>query len=538
MMTHTGRILLAGALLLLGLSCYVQFLGGNAGDKDWLLYAATLWLQSKRFYMDIIGPNPPLILWLYTLPAFIALDTGLRDYYALILLGLCVVALVIALSLKLLQSHPVFKGNGRLQMEMALLLAFVFIFRTDPSYFCDRDHIFLVLIFPYVLRWLPPLARTSYPPGLRIAVGVMAAIGFSMKPHCLIVFAGIQALYMVRERSHAILTSTENITVYAGMTIYLLCLLHFTPEYVSVILPMALQTYGSFSRRLDGLLYVSIAFFTLAVALSEFRFRDDSPYHRDIYYLVGLCFFFLCYGFSNNGWGYSYNPVMSYVLITAGWLFWEFSYLKKQTTGQGMPAKRYTFGQRGSAIAIAGHGAFGLFIVIGCIVGLQQYRCEDHPACMLDRDILQEVSTPQGPRSFVALSLVAGNWSEISKVSGAPWNMRFNCFWMLHKFFISKPGFAVRHRWILDYIVSALTNDLERMKPQVIFVDASVLPSVTYEHRGLPGYFSSYPVFKTAWESYRYIHSLDYCEKSTKPQSGNAANVQGCKFDIYYRKPD
>jgi hypothetical protein len=316
------------AVLALVFSCYLQFLDGNAGDKDWLLYAAGMLLKGKKLDVDIIEINPPLILWLYTAPAYIVQKTGITDSHALVSLGLCLVAFSISLCVRLADWHPAFAHNNKQKAMLALLLAFVFIFRTDPSYFLDRDHIFLVMTLPYIFRWLPPLARASIPLRLRIILAMMAAIGFCVKPHCLIVFAGIQLLYLLRERTGAILISIENLIIYIGISLYMSCIWLWVPDYIYTVFPMALATYGAFARRADGLLYCSGALFTLAISFCEFRLRHASPYRGDIYYLTGLCFFFLCYALCNNGWGYAYNPLSSYVLITTGWLFWEFTYLK------------------------------------------------------------------------------------------------------------------------------------------------------------------------------------------------------------------
>ncbi len=535
MITRTYSTFLAIAFLLLGMSCYIQFAGGDAGDKNWLLYAAGMLLKGKKLYVDIVEANPPLIHWLYSIPVYIARKINVEDYHVLVMLGLCAIASTIVLVLRLVQYHSTFNANVRRQLELALLLAFVLIFRVDPSYFFDRDHIFIVLTLPYVLRWLPSLARTSFPLWLNILVGGMAAIGFSIKPHCLIVFAGIQLLYLLRERSFAILASTENIILYVGVTFYLLCIFYFEPAYVYTVFPMALQTYGAFARRLEGLLYVCIALLTFAASFVDFRLGHSSPFRRDIYYLAGLCIFLLCYGLSNNGWGYSYNPLITYLLVISGWLIWEFSYLRQLKHEQGVSAKQFTYGLYANVITLSAHAIFGMLIIIGCFVGVWRFHCEEHPSCMT---IMQEVKTPQGVRSFATMSIVMGNWSQVSRASGAPWQSRFISLWMVYKFLISKADFVNSHRWILDYTGHALAEDLRKMKPEVVFIDSAVRPIVMHEQVDLPAYFSVYPDFKLEWQKYRYIHNINYCDKSNDIKTKNKTIAQGCNFDIYYRNPD
>src|SRR5579872_5111028 len=104
-----GKIFVAA--LLLGLSCYVQFSAGNAGVKDWLLYAAGMGLKGKTLYRDIIEVNPPLILWLFSLPAYISIKTGIDDSAVLVALGLFFSAFSIFLCLQLAKVHPAFSQD-------------------------------------------------------------------------------------------------------------------------------------------------------------------------------------------------------------------------------------------------------------------------------------------------------------------------------------------------------------------------------------------------------------------------------------------
>jgi hypothetical protein len=41
-------------------------------DVAWLLYVARKWLAGQRLYDDLVEVNPPLIVWMYAAPAWIA----------------------------------------------------------------------------------------------------------------------------------------------------------------------------------------------------------------------------------------------------------------------------------------------------------------------------------------------------------------------------------------------------------------------------------------------------------------------------------
>ena len=45
-------------------------------DVAWLLYVARKWLGGQRLYEDLVEVNPPLIVWIYAIPAALAEWTG------------------------------------------------------------------------------------------------------------------------------------------------------------------------------------------------------------------------------------------------------------------------------------------------------------------------------------------------------------------------------------------------------------------------------------------------------------------------------
>src|SRR5260370_3094688 len=45
-------------------------------DVAWLLYVARKWLGGQRLYEDLVEVNPPLIIWIYAVPAWLAANLG------------------------------------------------------------------------------------------------------------------------------------------------------------------------------------------------------------------------------------------------------------------------------------------------------------------------------------------------------------------------------------------------------------------------------------------------------------------------------
>ena len=164
-MSRTEKILWVPAIALLLVSAYVHVVCGNATDKNWLLVGTRMMLEGKKLYVDIIEVNPPLILWLYSMPVWLSMHLPLPDFEILALFGFALAGAVVFACHKLIVMHPAFAGNARWQRAFALLLRF-YVFRVLPPRRCSSwtasiscFHAHLPL---YVLRFAPSFA-TSRP---------------------------------------------------------------------------------------------------------------------------------------------------------------------------------------------------------------------------------------------------------------------------------------------------------------------------------------------------------------------------------------
>jgi hypothetical protein len=530
-MSRIHTFLLTLALLLLTLSMFVHYASANAADKNWLLLAAGEWVSGRRLYTDIFETNPPLIIWLYSVPVFISrYITFFTDYNVLALLGFAILALVIRISVRLVALHPVFRGNTRWQLMFALLLICIFMLCTEPRFFFDREHILLVLTFPYVLRFMPSLAHEAIGRRTRLAIGLLAGIGFCIKPHTIVVFATIQLLYILRERGAAILTSAENLVIYALGSTYLAATYFCTTDYFSVVLPMEAATYSGYSQRANGIFSLVAFLFTLGVSFCDFRPRYRSPLRREVYYFLGICSGYLIYALVNNGWSYTWQPLIGMTRFLAGWVLLEFIWLKRDADSHSLPSKPFVFGIRAGIFNL---GAIVLFYSFAVIASFFPVRCED--AGCTKGQMLSKGIEQYHPRTFAFVSVDFYKPASLMRRTGAVMEVRFHHLWMLPEFILSDASFAREHRWILDYVGTAYAEDLNQRKPAVIYVDTS--PEVLRGHPGvdLLGYLEVAPGFSDAWKQYRRIGVIDIC-RDAKPDDPHSEPVKtNCRLDVYGR---
>jgi|GEM_PF-1003393 len=498
-------------------------------EQEHLLLYAKILLSGKKLYLDLFSVQPPLIFWLYTIPVFIGSHMGIEPYQALVFLGCITVLGVIYISLRLIKLNPVFALDKSKQMNFCLLLFAVFVLLTNPMYFADRDHLFLILTFPYILRFMPSIGAA--PIVLRIIIGLLAAIGFCIKPHCFVVFAFIQLAVIWRQRSLRALFYQENIVIYLFALVYLGCIFVFTPQYINTVLPMASATYDAANARIANILLFSCLLFQFLVIFVEFRLRYKSPYRQDIFYLSFVSIGLLIYALANNGWSYSWNPLNSVLLIIAGLVFWEFVYLNEQSKFLGEPTKKFIFGMRSCILVFAINIAFAVmcgFIFLGSCGS--DFQCKNGKELLKEIDIAMEGKKLE---SFGTVSISFYFWPQLVNATGAKWDTRFNHLWMLPKFLISSPEFTEKNKWILEYISNGFAEDMAKNKPQLMFVDDT---NDFYAYQGyvdLVAYFSKYGNFAKEWQHYKFARKIEYCEEPQDAQ--HPKKPEHCGYFIYKR---
>jgi hypothetical protein len=536
-MTAIGKVALGASILLVGFSAYMQFTSGLGGDQDWELLAARMLLDGKKLYADNFTVIAPLIFYLYTLPVFLSLHLSfLQDFQALVLLVLCGIALTILACIRLIQAHPAFAVDRRKQMQFVMLLCFLFIIRIAPSAFGDREHLFLVLTFPYLLRWMPSLSHIRFSVRLRVLIGAMAAIGFCIKPHFFLLFAGIQLMCLPRKDLPCILNSIENRIIYGIGVLYLLCIALFTPEYFTVVLPMAFLTYSALAAAGSSILFNLSIIVTLVLTFAMFRLRYASPYRRDIYYFAGVSLFLFAYVAMSNRWSYTYQPLITLLLFINAFVLWEFLYLKREYSSRGLPARQFLLGASACVANLAGKLAVAL-IYCYTLIGV---TCHGDSTCPgFYEEFVNEVRASPQPHTFGTIGMNFALWARVSKLSAAHWETRFPQLWMIPKFFNADEHFTSRHQWILDYVAGALAEDLERNEPDVVFVDVSDSFYAMRLEKPVDWVesFNHFANFKDAWQHYTYVHTIDICKQLMSPEAAGFSYMANCRYDVYHRRP-
>ena len=195
-------------------------------DTASLLQTGILLIEGKTPYVDFTSTNPPLIMYLNTVPAAVA---SALSVHIILVFKLMVLLVSIGSALAILQ---ILSRSG-LDLEKPScwsivvsysLLSLILLYRPFQYDYGQREHLFVLLYFPFFVgRWIRweggRLSRLA-----AVATGIAAALGAFIKPHFLAIALGVELYGLISNRSRKKLLGLE---VYAFAVTGLLYAAHF-----------------------------------------------------------------------------------------------------------------------------------------------------------------------------------------------------------------------------------------------------------------------------------------------------------------------
>jgi len=255
------------------------------GDVAFLTWTANQMLRGAVFGRDILEVNPPLCVLIY-MPAVllgkvIGLEWGVRTWMLILTLA----------SLACLWQTA---GRAmRLPVAVVLLLFVTLVF---PNHFAQREQIVLLLCAPYVAG-IAPNRRWG------LLSGIMAGIGFMMKPHFLIPLA---LIFAMRRRF-----GLEERAIIAVGAAYAVTLLAFFQPYLLEMVPMAATTYWAIHHPWDAMVKQT-AFTLLAAVPMAFA---GAPQPVALPYLAATLGFTAAAVLQQKGFVYHFIPAFGFLAL-------------------------------------------------------------------------------------------------------------------------------------------------------------------------------------------------------------------------------
>ncbi len=305
-------------------------------DVSLLMHTTDRMLRGGQYGIDYFDPDPPMILYLYTLPVLFAKFFSLSYALASVLFTFALTVLSLFLCnyfFKRLEQEcgPIYK-----RALLLPVLAAIFLFLPAMN-FAQREHFLLILVFPYFLITALRLHGQKLNPWLARTVGLLAGLGFAIKPYFYISFVFLELYYWLQKGRlpQAKTIRNESWMIGTVAVVYLASVIYFYPTYLNIVLPTATQYYYSGLQFLmpPSLVWTN-EFFLFSLIASGFYFfllRKTVVRTFETVLVLAVLGFSLAYVLQKTNWYYHVLPAFSLACLL--WAQSWYRYLLRDSLG-------------------------------------------------------------------------------------------------------------------------------------------------------------------------------------------------------------
>ena len=467
-------------------------------DNGWLLYAAQRMTNGDVPYVDFYETNPPLILWICVIPAWIAqlLHLNAIDtfYGFILLLG----TLSLALTLQELKKHPVFL-NKPLVGSIVFAVLGQFVVGSSKIFFGQREHLFILLAMPYFIQ----SSYVTQEPQWRarqLLIALMAGIGFSIKPYFALIWMTGEILCALLERNIALLLRRTNWLIAATGLLYCVCVGVFSPHYIHDILPMLLVTYHAFTAAQGGL-FVPLSLLFITYSLPVILVRFDSVQRLFIsklgcWFIVALFTAWVQY----KGWLNHYLPAMFFGMILFAFAF--------AITLQRWIENEIQHNHKHFAVL----WALACFVIGPPILFINVARGLEHTQeIYLDKLRPYVVQYHGNDKPLYVLSFQLGRVFPAINYLPVTFPFHFHHLWPLPGILNAenKGNVTIEMQRIRDFTLHTIARDFSKFTPALVLVDNNC----AWIEMGLKNYdfipyFKQDALFREQWSHYRKVGDI------------------------------
>lgn len=255
--TRNAMFLLSGFLLLLVLvrllTVPLLFPLQISPDQSMFVAIGELLLQGKRLYVDVFDVNPPLAFYVHMAPAVVSRLFVIPAPQAF---GFSVIACwlySVGFSLWLLWRQS--KHNEAfLFVPLVVSFSSLTLWLSQMDEFGQREHIFLLLFFPFfVVRWLRWNGNATSPKAAIVA-GSLAAFGLFFKQYYLAAALVLELLWFMEKPRWRNLVAPETIACAVFGVLYAGCILAMPQDikdgYFSFMVPIFAAGYSEYGTSI------------------------------------------------------------------------------------------------------------------------------------------------------------------------------------------------------------------------------------------------------------------------------------------------
>jgi hypothetical protein len=268
-------------------------------DVTWLVYCAQKWLAGGTpFSVDFEELNPPFNVALY-LPLAWLVNHSPFPVGPTVSVGVWVIMTVVYLGIRHLlntQTHlnpPLDREHvHRLNTMVAVAL-----FLVPFAQLGQREQFLLAFTLPYLLAAAGRADGQHLPPKTQVFLGLLAGLGFIIKPYALIVPLLVEGVMARNQRRFWALFNPTSLAIGAICLLYGVWIVVAFPAYIAFYVPLVTEAYPAFGNnigRLPPTLFSMVVFVPViaGLVLAFIRKKTLRPHHH-VWIAACLGFIFL-----------------------------------------------------------------------------------------------------------------------------------------------------------------------------------------------------------------------------------------------------
>ena len=467
-------------------------------DVAWLLWVSRKWLEGRELYIDLVEVNPPLVIWLYAIPAAIAMGLQIAPKFASTLFFAAILLGSAWWTATLLQGRaPLLERRTPVFSLIATLLLVL-----PGVEFGQREHLLTAVVLPYIALFVRALEGEREPKRQAAIAGCIAALGCAMKPSYGLALLLLEAIGFLRGH-RKLRMAPLSFVITTGF--YGAAVLLFEPAFLTKAVPLALAIYGGTDTAVWHILMESRnLLFGQAVALllcwySQTALGRHSPFLRHLF-LALVAFGAACtvlFVLQGKDWFYHRLPATTAtVLALILWLAVVFAaYAGRIADGvAAMPWRRLALPVPLAAAALLAFGIANVQRVRPWVIQAVE------PNLSTEVKLVKLIKRERA-KTYIAFSEWIALGFPVVNDAGVSWASRFDSMWALkgELWKIRQEGRAPKEwpirRWVARDFVAGC--------PDIAVVD-------TREGTNYIGILvASDEEFARAWSQYREIAFFD-----------------------------
>ncbi len=313
------QLILLGAILsCFGAAWLIQSTLIFNSDASWLMLVTKRLLAGGNYTNDFFEINPPMILYVYSPAVYLAKILGLPNYLAMriYIFTLIAVALFFCESL----TQKIFTDDNNQVRDMLLIgLAAVLLF-LPMTEFGQREHLVVILTTPYFLLMVLRLQnRDDIDSYQAFTIGIMAALGFVIKPYFVAPLVFVEIFYLCNQRQLKKLLRPETAAMVLLFSFFICLFFVFNRDYLITVVPLITHFYYQKYRLPVTALVLNeqavFAYFALVFYLLRYRYHTFQTLSTVL--MLTVCGYLFVFVIQQTPWYYHVLPL----LMTSSLLF-------------------------------------------------------------------------------------------------------------------------------------------------------------------------------------------------------------------------